>query len=114
MRRGGSGSRRSRTNRSGSRTMTFTMTFADQVFKEGWIGAKAQCYSLLRERGPEKARERFCKPLPTDTYLSLNHIAGLMPPANMVVDSKPNRASPCHGCSRMRIGRASKLRCDLQ
>lgn len=36
-----------------------TMTFAGQVFKEGWIVAKAQYYSLLRERGPETARERF-------------------------------------------------------
>ena len=33
-----------------------TMTFAGQVFKEGWIVAKAQYYSLLHERGPETAR----------------------------------------------------------
>ena len=84
------------------------MTFADKVFKEGWIGAKAQCYSLLRERGPETARERFYKLLPTDTYLSLNHIIRLESPVNMVVDSK-SKSKP-----RMRIGRASKLRCDLQ
>ena len=64
------------------------MTFADQVFKEGWIGAKAQCYSLLRERGPETARERFCNLLPTDTYLSLNHITRLESPVSMVVGSK--------------------------
>ena len=36
-----------------------TMTFAGQVFKEGWVVAKAQCYSLLRERGPKTTRKRF-------------------------------------------------------
>jgi len=36
-----------------------TMTFAGQVFKVGWVVAKAQYYSLLRERGPETTRERF-------------------------------------------------------
>ena len=65
-----------------------TMTFAGQVFKEGWIVAKAQYYSLLRERGPETARERVYKLLPTDTYLSLNHIIRLESSVNMVVDSK--------------------------
>jgi hypothetical protein len=65
-----------------------TMTFAGQAFKEGWIVAKAQYYSLLRERGPETARERVYKLLPTDTYLSLNHIIRLESSVNMVVDSK--------------------------
>jgi hypothetical protein len=64
------------------------MTFAGQAFKEGWIVAKAQYYSLLRERGPETARERVYKLLPTDTYLSLNHIIRLESSVNMVVDSK--------------------------
>ncbi|MEC7493472.1 MAG: hypothetical protein VYB01_11340, partial [Pseudomonadota bacterium] len=49
---------------------------------------KAQYYSLLRERGPETARERVYKLLPTDTYLSLNHIIRLESSVNMVVDSK--------------------------
>ena len=65
-----------------------TMTFAGQAFKEGWIVAKAQYYSLLCERGPETARERVYKLLPTDTYLSLNHIIRLESSVNMVVDSK--------------------------
>ena len=59
-----------------------------QAFKEGWIVAKAQYYSLLRERGPVTARERVYKLLPTDTYLSLNHIIRLESSVNMVVDSK--------------------------
>ena len=46
------------------------MTFAGQVFRKGWIVAKAQYYSLLRERGPETARERFYKLLPTDALTS--------------------------------------------
>ena len=49
---------------------------------------EAQYYSLLRERGPETARERVYKLLPTDTYLSLNHIIRLESSVNMVVDSK--------------------------
>ena len=48
------------------------MTFAGQVFKEGWIVVKAQYYKLL----------------PTDTYLSLNHIIRLGSPVTLVVDSK--------------------------
>ena len=65
-----------------------TMTFAGQVFKEGWIVVKAQYYSLLRERGGETARERVYKLLPTDTYLSLNHIIRLGSPVTLVVDSE--------------------------
>ena len=42
-----------------------TMTFAGQVFKKGPVVAKAQYYSLIHERGPETARERVCKLLPT-------------------------------------------------
>ena len=64
------------------------MTFAGKVFKEGWIEAKAQYYSLLRERGGEAARERVYKLLPTDTYLSLNHIIRLGSPVTLVVDSE--------------------------
>ena len=88
-----------------------TMTFAGQAFKEGWIVAKAQYYSLLRERGPKTASEQVYKLLPTDTYLSLNHIIRLESSMNMVVANP--RANPSHGCSRMRTGRTSKLRCDL-
>ena len=36
-----------------------TMTFIGQVFKEGWIAAKAQCHSLLHERGPGTTRDSF-------------------------------------------------------
>ena len=63
------------------------MTFAGQVFKEGWVVAKAQCYSLLHKRGPETARERVYKLLLTDTYPSLSHIIRLDSFVGLVVGS---------------------------
>jgi len=88
------------------------MTFAGHVFKEGWILAKAQYYSLLHERGPETARERVYKLLPTDTFPSLNHIIRLGSSVALMVDKKSKSKKTCHGFSRPRTGRSSKLRCD--
>jgi len=79
-----------------------TMTFAGQVFKEGGTLAKAQYYSLLHECGPETARERVYRHLPTETFPSLNHITRLHSSVALVVDRKFNSKKPSHGCSRLK------------
>ena len=38
-----------------------SITFAGQVFKEGWIVAKASYYYFIRERGPVEAKDRAVK-----------------------------------------------------
>ena len=63
-----------------------SITFAGQVFNEGWIVAKACYYSFLRESGPEDARIREYKLLEDETYLSLNHLARLERPLTMKKD----------------------------
>jgi len=85
------------------------MTFAGQVFEEGWIAFKAQYYSLLHGRGSEVARERVYKLLPTGTFPSLNHIIRLDSSVALVVNSKSNSKKTGHGCSRPRTGRLSEL-----
>ena len=62
--------------------------------------AKAQCNSLLHERGPETARERVYKLLPTDTFLSLSHIIRL-DSLNLDPDVYP-KAGPCSNASLQR------------
>ena len=89
-----------------------TRTFASQVFKEGWIVAKAQYYSLPHGCGPGTGRERVYKLLPTDTFPSLNHITRLDSSVALVVDSKSNSKKTSHGLSGPRTGRLSQLRCD--
>lgn len=70
-----------------------SITYAGQVFKEGWIVVKARYYSFLRESGPEADRTRVYTLLEDETYLSLNHLARLERPVTMKRDknakSKP-------------------------
>ena len=65
-----------------------SITFAGQVFKEGWIVAKASYYSFIRERGPVEAKERVYKLLRDQTYLSLSHVVRLDRAVKLVNDTK--------------------------
>jgi hypothetical protein len=85
-----------------------SITFAGQVFKEGWIVAKASYYSFIRERGPVEAKERVYKLLRDQTYLSLSHVVRLDRAVKLVNDTK-SKSKPkprVLTCSRPRRERA--------
>ena len=65
-----------------------SITFAGQVFKEGWIVAKASHCSFIRERGPVEAKERVYKLLRDQNYLSLSHVVRQDRAVKLVNDTK--------------------------
>ena len=66
-----------------------TMAFAGQVFKGGWVMAKAKYCSLVHGRSPETAKGRVHKLLSTGTFPSLNRIIRMDSSVALVVNSKP-------------------------
>ena len=63
-------------------------TFAGQVFKVGWIVAKACWCSFMRERGTTRTPDRVYKELVGDeTYVSLNHLVRLDSPVKIRKDA---------------------------
>ena len=51
------------------------------------VTSAARCCSYLRTREPSTRKERVCKLLPDQTYLSLNHLARLNKAVKLVVDT---------------------------